>query len=100
MFKHVVFWKLKEKANGKSRPENIKLLQEKIGGLTDVIKEIKKIEIGPNCSDSKNAFDVCLYSEFDNRADFEVYLNHPDHQNLIPFVRGIVNEKVEVDYLI
>jgi proline dehydrogenase len=98
MVKHIVMWKLKAFAEGKSRADNVSVLREKLERLKELIPEIKTLELGVNFSSSDHAYDVILYSEFKNRKDLELYQNHPEHRVVADFVSKIRSERKVVDY--
>lgn len=98
MIKHIVIWKLKDEAAGRTKAENAQKLKADIEALADVIPEIKRIEVGLNWAASDQAGDVALYSEFASRKDLDTYQNHPAHQAVVAFVKEIVTERRVVDY--
>ena len=46
MLRHIVMWKLKDFADGKSRSENAQKAKEMLEALSGVVKEIKGIDVG------------------------------------------------------
>ena len=102
MLKHIVMWKLKEEGHheeGKSKKEsNALLAKEYLESLANTIPEIRKIEVGININPSEAAFDLVLYSEFDDEKGLECYQNHPDHLRVGEFIRKITETRVVVDY--
>ena len=98
MIKHIVMWNLKDFAAGADKKENAKKLKESLEALEGVIEEIKAIEVGLNFNPSPAAFDVVLYSEFENREGLEAYQKHPEHLKIVDFVGEIRSERAVVDY--
>lgn len=98
MIKHIVMWKLKEFADGKEKQENAKIIKTGLENLQDKINELKFIEVGINVNNSSQAYDVVLYSQFENMEDLNIYQNHPEHIKVGEFVKKVVNERVVVDY--
>lgn len=98
MFKHIVFWRLKDNAGGRSKLDNSRELKTVLEGLKDKIGAIKRIEVGININNSDAAYDVALYSEFDSREDLQIYQKHPEHVKIIGFVNEIREERAVVDY--
>ena len=98
MVKHIVFWKLKENANGKTKAENALLIKEKLEALNGRIKGVLKIEIGIDFSKTESSSDVALYSEFASREDLDNYQSHPEHKALLPFITEARSERIVVDY--
>ena len=98
MIKHIVMWKLKEFAEGKDKGENAKIIKTGLENLQQKINELKFIEVGININNSPQAYDVVLYSQFENVEDLNIYQNHPEHIKVGEFVKKVVNERVVVDY--
>jgi len=99
MIKHIVMWKLKETAAGRTKAENALLLQEKLEALPAKIAEIKHAEVGINFDESDAAFDIVLCAEFESVAALRAYQAHPEHQRLIhDFLNEVRIEKRVVDY--
>ncbi len=98
MFKHIVIWKLKDHARGGGKAENAQLLKKKLEELSDKIPQIVRIEAGLNMSASDASGDVVLYSEFKSLGDYETYQRHPDHVELLSFLKEIVEWRAVVDY--
>ncbi len=98
MIKHIVMWRLKEKACGAAKEENTRAMKARLEALAQIIPEIRHLEVGLNVKDSERAADVVLYSEFDSPADLDAYIQHPAHQEVVTFVREIAAETRVVDY--
>jgi len=98
MIKHIVMWRLKELADNATKRENAEKLKEKLESLRDKIEEIKGIEVGINVNPSEAAFDVVLYSEFENLEALKIYQNHPEHKKIVDFVSRIRTDRCVVDY--
>ena len=100
MLKHIAMWKLKDNAEGNSKEENAQLMKEKLEALKSVIPEIGMIEVGINAIPSAAAYDVTLYSEFEDEAAFKTYQVHPEHLKVAEFVGKINDNRVVVDYFV
>jgi quinol monooxygenase YgiN len=98
MVKHIIMWRLKDSAEGFSKAENAQRVKQQLEELARRIPQIKYLEVGININPSQDAFDVVLYSEFENRDDLETYQNHPAHLAFKEFISEIRTEKRLVDY--
>jgi hypothetical protein len=98
MIKHIVFWKLKDQANGTSKEENGRLIKEKLEALRGVIPGLLEIEVGVDFSKSDQSADLALYSTFATRADLDAYQAHPAHKAVMPFIMEARSERRVVDY--
>jgi hypothetical protein len=98
MLKHVVMWKLKNFAEGRSRPENAALIAEMLEALPAKIPEIKTLQVGFDVVRGDGSFDVVLIVEFDDLAALERYQRHPDHVKVADFVSKVRDVKAAVDF--
>ncbi len=100
MIKHVVMWKLKDVAEGKTKAENAGVMKKLLEDLPSKIPELKKAEVGINIleRDDDAVSDVVLTVECDNQEDLKAYAEHPDHQKVVKFAKKIVIERRVVDY--
>ncbi len=98
MIKHIVMWKLKETAEGKTKEENAKIIKEGLEGLKEKIDFLQAVEVGINFNGSEMAYDVALYTEFDSKEDLDRYQNHEEHLKVAAYVRKVNAARVVVDY--
>ena len=99
MVKHIVMWKLKDFAEGKSKEENIKFIKKELENLVNLIPEIKLLEVGENILPDK-IYDAVLYSEFDSLEDLEIYQNHPEHKKVASYISKIRDDRIAGDYMV
>jgi len=98
MIKHIVFWKLKDEANGLSKIENAKAIKEKLEALNGQIEGLIRLEVGMDFLGSAESADLVLYSEFENKEALDYYANHPLHKAVMPFIAEARSERRVVDY--
>lgn len=98
MIKHIVVWKLKDFAEGKSREENAGIIKSRLEALKNIISEIKHIEVGIDINRSDAAYDIVLYSEFETGEDLEKYQKHPEHVKVAEYVAKVRENRIVVDY--
>jgi len=98
MIKHIVMWRLKDEAAGATKEENALKLKDSLESLTDKIPSLKAAEVGLNFNPSPVAFDVVLYSEFEDQEGLNAYQNHPEHVKIADFVGEIRTDRAVVDY--
>lgn len=99
MIKHIVFFKLAENAEGKSKAENAAWIKYELENLKNIIPQIKAIEVGSNSplAPATN-FDVALYSEFDSMQDLDTYQAHPEHKRVAAYIAKVRTDRACVDY--
>lgn len=100
MIKHVVMWKLKEIAEGKTKQENAEIMKELLEGLPARISELDKAEVGINVLKGEDTAicDIVLTTECKDQEALKAYAVHPDHQQVVQFIKKVTEERRVVDY--
>ena len=98
MIKHIVFWRLKDSADGRSAEENAREMKARIEALAGRIPGLVSIEVGIDFSRTDSSADVALYSELEDRAALARYQDHPEHVAVAGFVREVTSQRTVVDY--
>ena len=98
MIKHIVLWRMKENAEGRTLAENAREMKARIEALKKSIPQIVELEVGLPIETTPTTSDVALYSSFKNREDLDQYQNHPEHLKVVDFVKKITVERRAVDY--
>jgi hypothetical protein len=90
MIKHIVLWRLKNKADVAHVKQELESMRGKIPGLVS-------LEVGVNFAEN-SPVDVGLYSEFTDRAALNAYADHPVHAPVKLAVGGLVADRWVLDY--
>ena len=98
MIKHIVMFRLKESALGRSKNENLQELKILLESLQEKIPVVKCLEVGINMGKSASASDIALYSEFDDMQALEDYRIHPEHVKAVEFIDKVCSERRVADY--
>lgn len=98
MVKHIVMWKLADSYEGMDKTAIAEEMQQRILGMESKVPMIREIECGVDFNRSDRAWDVVLYSAFDDRQSLDAYQEHPEHQKVKDFVGKVVVEQGVVDY--
>ncbi len=98
MVKHIVFWRLKPNAEGATREVNARRIKERIEGLRGRIPGVRRLEVGIDVERSDAAWDLALYSEFDDAAALADYQKHPEHVAVAAFIGKVRETRAVVDY--
>lgn len=98
MIKHIVFFKLKDEADGLSGADNRSVLEKMLKALPDKIDVIAGYEVGIDIIKSNPAYDLVLYSAFKSIDDLIIYRDHPEHQHVLAFINRVVADRAVVDY--
>jgi len=97
MIRHIVMWKFKEEAEGKTKRENMEKAREMLYDLLPIIPEIKRMEIGLDISKTDMSMDLCLLTEFDSKETLAYYATHPEHLKVSNFFRLVIESRVVLD---
>ncbi len=95
MVRHIVFWKLKDNAEGNDKEVNARIMKEKLEALVGKIDGLIKAEVGFNFN--PGGYDVCLYSELTSKQALEEYQIHPLHLEVKDFVQNVVTDRAVTD---
>ena len=98
MLKHVVMWRLKESAEGRTKAENVLYVKEMLDLLPDKIREIKNLEVGINMISAPPSYDLVLIVDFSNMLDLQSYQAHPEHVKVADYVLKVRETRAVVDY--
>lgn len=99
MIRHIVMWKLKEKAAGATKKKNAEKLKLILEGLRTNIEEIKAVEVGIQINgDEDDSLDVVLICDFETELDFQMYTRNPHHKKAVDFIEQVADERYFVDY--
>ncbi len=93
MIKHIVLWKLAEPDR---KAENTAQMKKMLEGLVGIVPGLLKLEVNPNIN--PNGFDVCLYSEFEDKAALDGYQTHPAHLECKKFVHSVISDRTAADF--
>jgi len=100
MIQHVVLWKLKEGANGKSNQENFEQMREMLSALPALIPQLRSLSVVQNENPTDKNMDVALITSFDSLEDLNIYVIHPEHVKVGRFVSTVVSTRSAIDYQI
>jgi len=91
MVRHIVMWKLSNKADAMEIKSRLEALNGKIPGLLH-------IEAGIDFLGSEQSADLVLVSEHESRDALAAYQAHPEHQAVAPLVKAAAVSRTVVDY--
>lgn len=90
MIRHIVMFKFKESANGKTKQENLQEAKARMLALQDQIPELNRLEVlfGTEGQAPSN-YDYILVSDFDSLRQLDAYQKHPAHVAFGQFVKEL-----------
>ena len=87
MIQHIVMFKFKESANGKTKAENLVEAKARMMALKDQIPQIQGMEVYFAAEGSAPTnYDYILVSQFNRMEELEIYQKHPAHVAFGKFV--------------
>ncbi len=95
MVRHIVFWNLKESAEGADKKINAAKIKAGLEGLVGRIDGLIKAEVMRGY-DPDN-YDLCLYSEFTSKQALNSYKENEKHKAVQAFVHKVVTDRVAFD---
>ena len=99
MIRHVVMFKFKEEAEGRTKAENIAITKAMLDALPEKIDWIRASTVAINSADADQTnYDLCLISDFDSLEDLAAYIVHPDHKAVSAFMRSVRLDRACVDF--
>jgi hypothetical protein len=82
------------------KQNNIQKAKEMLQNLTDTVPTLKSIEVGINFANEDRAMDLSIITKFDTKEDLNAYAIHPTHQDVIAFIKTVVEYTKVVDYTV
>jgi Stress responsive A/B Barrel Domain len=98
VIRHIVMWKLKERAEGASRAENLEILKEKLEGCRDIVPGMLDLQVGIATAGLDSTYDLVMTSDFADKASLDAYQIHPTHLALKQFAGAVREARQCVDY--
>lgn len=99
MVGHIVLWKLKDTAEGKTAAENAAIMKAMLEALSGLIPELKSLTVSTDVFAAIPETDVVLYTVFETAEDLQTYQVHPEHKKCVGFISAVVAERRMVDYI-
>ncbi len=96
MIVHIVMFQFKYE----NKEANIAKTKEMLEALIKKIEPLKHMEIGINFNQGERAFDMSLYSTFDDNEGLGIYALHPAHMEVVAFLKEVVFTSKVVDYVV
>jgi hypothetical protein len=97
--KHLVFWKLKEHAEGADKASNAVQMKALLDGCAGIVPGMLKFEVAIAQPGLEATYDVVLNSEFASQAALDAYQSHPTHMAIKPFFGAVREARQCMDYL-
>lgn len=99
MIKHIVLWKLDDSYSEKEKQAILQDLRARLIDLDRTITLIQHLEVylkDPSAPDTN--YDIMLDTVFNSFSDLKLYKDHPDHQKVIAFIKGLKLQRAAIDF--
>lgn len=101
MIKHIVMWQVEEHKDFGTKKEIMEKIKKELESLAGKIEGLMEIEVGININESSAAYDVVLYSTFEDIEALNYYQNHQLHKNIgTNLIKPVTTSRVVVDYTV
>lgn len=94
---HLVFWKLNGTTDEEKKSQANKII-EAFHALKNKIDGLMKLEVGQNCVDHPDAWDVSVYMVFASAVFLASYQKHPLHLGIKKLVGPLKLHRGQVDF--
>ena len=95
MFRHTVLLQLSDDATDDQKTAICAALAE----LPGRIPEIRSYTIGTNAGDRPDNYDIAVIGDFDDKAGYQIYSDHPDHIAVIQeLIAPLLTDRAAVQF--
>lgn len=98
MLKHVVMWRYKDGAEGKSSLEHAQWMKSHLEALVGVVPEIQSLEYGIDEMATPTSYHGVLTVVVADAEALKRYANHPEHLKIVEYAGKVTESRVVVDY--
>ena len=94
MIVHIVMFAFKEE----NRAENIAKAKAMLDALVGKIDPLLSMEVGVDFDRSERAMDLSLIATFETKEGLAAYATHPEHLEVVAFIKEVTMSSKVVDY--
>ena len=98
MLKHIVMWRFKDGAEGKSPLEHAQWMKQNLEALVGVVPEIQSLEYGIDEMPTPASYHGVLTIVVADTEALIRYANHPEHLKIVDYASKVTENRVVVDY--
>ncbi|GAA4114982.1 Dabb family protein [Enteractinococcus coprophilus] len=97
--RHIVNWKLNGETFAARNGQAAKIA-EALEALPARIPEIRDLKVYRNELHEGANFDLILIADFDDAEGLAVYADHPEHVPVVEMIKGMISDRVAVDFTV
>ena len=94
---HLVFWKLNGPTAEEKKNQANQIIQAFLS-LKNKMEGLLRLEVGQNCIEHSDAWDISVYMVFESAAMLELYQSHPMHLDIKRLVGPMRLDRGQVDF--
>ena len=98
MLTHIVMWRFKDEAEGRTKEENMRYIKERLLALLGVVPELKSAVVGVDLLHSEKSWDMALTARFDDLEGMKAYRAHPLHVPISEYVVKVSLDRAVIDF--
>ncbi|VVS92872.1 Dabb family protein [Desulfoluna spongiiphila] len=98
MIKHVVAFRMDKKLSADEKTDAMNKMKSLLEALPPKIDELEAAEVGINFNPTDAAFDVVLTTTHLSQEALGTYAGHPEHLEVLAYIRSVISERIVVDY--
>ncbi|MEE4260208.1 MAG: Dabb family protein [Bacteroidales bacterium] len=95
MLRHIVMIQFKDRMTKDEEAAKLKMMLE---NLKSEIPSLYTMDVGLNISTKPTAFDLVLTADFENETGLNAYRIHPAHQEVLDYLKKVMEKTAVVDY--
>jgi Stress responsive A/B Barrel Domain len=99
VLRHVVAWKLAAE-DPATKLEQSAEIASRLNALVPIIPQIRSLTVGSNAVEIEGNWDVVLVADYDDVDGLRAYIDNPDHQTAVSYIRSVVAERSAVDFIL
>ena len=101
MIKHIVWFTLKDEAEGATAAANAEKMVTILSNLEGKIPSLKTLDVSKEFLDSTTEeVQVILLSTHDDAEGLAAYANHPDHLECVEFIKKVISSRKAIDFVV
>lgn len=101
MIKHIVWWTLKDEAEGATAAENASKMVEMLRALSGRIPALKSLDVSMELlASTTEPCQVILLSTHDDAEGLKAYAEHPEHMACVGFIKQVVATRKAIDFVV
>ena len=101
MIKHIVWFTMKEEAEGATAKENAEKVATLLRGLEGKIPTLRSLEVSTQfASTTTEDVSVILFATYDDEKALKEYNDHPEHIAIGNFIKKVRVDRKAIDFVV